>query len=235
MDNNKKISIEVSDDLRDTPIRVAYVKSHSSIAVERQRDEEVMTFPHLIIREALLFQLLLIVMVIWSLFIDAPLEGIANPEFSPNPSKAPWYFLGLQELLHFFPPIVAGVLLPALVIIALIVIPYFSINWDRSSMWEGNIRKKFFRLSIFVIVFNIPFVIYKAAPLYVCSIIIYSFMILPLVFRGKNGFMRRISRLGLADWIMSWFLLVTTVLILIGVFFRGPEWRWIWPWIDGIY
>ena len=51
---------------------------------------------------------------------DAPLEELANPLQTPNPAKAPWYFLGLQELLHYFPPVVAGVLIPALVVLALI-------------------------------------------------------------------------------------------------------------------
>ncbi len=63
-----------------------------------------------------------------SLFWDAPLEGLADPMQTPNPAKAPWYFLGLQELLHYFPPVVGGVLIPTLVVIALIVIPYFNVN-----------------------------------------------------------------------------------------------------------
>ena len=68
--------------------------------------------PHVILREAIAFQLLTIVLVLMALFWDAPLEQLANPFLTPNPAKAPWYFLGLQELLHYFPPIVAGVLIP---------------------------------------------------------------------------------------------------------------------------
>ena len=71
-----------------------------------------MTYPHLLVRKAIVFEVLIIAMVIVALFWDAPLEQLANPLLTPNPAKAPWYFLGLQELLHFFPPFVAGILIP---------------------------------------------------------------------------------------------------------------------------
>src|SRR5436305_7544728 len=67
-------------------------------------------------------------MFIWSLGLDAPLEMFANPAKSPNPAKAPWYFVGLQELLVYFDPWIAGVLLPGLIIIGLIAIPYIDTN-----------------------------------------------------------------------------------------------------------
>jgi hypothetical protein len=65
---------------------------------------------------------LVVIALIW----NAPLESLADPTHTPNPAKAPWYFLGLQELLHYFPPVVPGVLIPGLVMMALIVIPYFN-------------------------------------------------------------------------------------------------------------
>src|SRR5204862_6125727 len=77
---------------------------------------------------------------ICAILFDAPLEGIANPLETPNPAKAPWYFLGLQELLHYFPPIVAGVLLPGLVVLALVVIPYARVNLTAGPFWAGNGR-----------------------------------------------------------------------------------------------
>src|SRR5207244_7321963 len=76
-----------------------------------------------------------IAMVIVALVWDAPLERLANPLLTPNPAKAPWYFLGLQELLHFFPPFVAGILIPTLVVIALVVIPYFNVNIEGEAIW----------------------------------------------------------------------------------------------------
>ena len=88
------------------------------------------------IREAIAFQVLVIAMVLVALFWDAPLEQLANPLLTPNPAKAPWYFLGLQELLHFFPPFVAGILIPTLVVIALVVIPYFNVNIEAGPIWS---------------------------------------------------------------------------------------------------
>jgi hypothetical protein len=65
---------------------------------------------------------------LWSITIDAPLEEPANPTRTPNPSKAPWYFLGLQEMLVYFDPWNAGVVLPSLIIVGLMVIPFIDIN-----------------------------------------------------------------------------------------------------------
>ena len=73
-----------------------------------------------------------------ALFWDAPLEQLANPLLTPNPAKAPWYFLGLQELLHYFPPLVAGIIIPTLVIVALVVIPYFNVNVQGQPLWATN-------------------------------------------------------------------------------------------------
>ncbi len=235
MNDDHPVKVEFGDDAQVTQTRVAYVKGDTSIAVERERDEEVMTFPHLIVREVLLFEILLIALVLCSFLFDAPLESIANPEHSPNPAKAPWYFLGLQELLHYFPPVVAGVVLPTLVVVALVVIPYFRINLARESFWTGDVRKKFTILSAVVLPMNIPFVVSGAVPIYSCSAIIYSLMVLPVFLPRGRGILERFRQCALADWIMIWFILVGTVLTVIGVFFRGPEWRWIWPWIDGIY
>jgi quinol-cytochrome oxidoreductase complex cytochrome b subunit len=102
----------------------------------------VQTFPEVLFRAALAIELLAIVLVVFSLFFNAPLEGIADPTHTPNPAKAPWYFLGLQELLHYFPPVVAGVLVPTLLIIALIVIPYFNINIEANGLFLKDRTKR---------------------------------------------------------------------------------------------
>ena len=91
-----------------------------------------------------------------ALFWDAPLEQLANPLLTPNPAKAPWYFLGLQELLHYFPPLVAGVLLPTLVVLALVVIPYFDVNIEGEPLWAHRSRR---RLQIYVGIFASLFVL----------------------------------------------------------------------------
>ena len=122
-------------DSRKTPVRVAFVTRRKSPHVKVQDDDYVMTFPEALFRGAVAVEILALLLVLFSLFWNAPLEGLADPLETPNPAKAPWYFLGLQELLHYFPPVVAGVLIPTLVLMALIVIPYFKINVEAEVLW----------------------------------------------------------------------------------------------------
>ncbi len=91
-------------------------------------DDKIHTWPHLVRAEFLCAVLVMVFMIAWALMFDAPLEEPANPSRTPNPSKAPWYFLGLQEMLVFFDPWHAGVVLPSLIIVGLMVIPYIDIN-----------------------------------------------------------------------------------------------------------
>ncbi|HZS39425.1 MAG TPA: cytochrome C [Polyangia bacterium] len=86
------------------------------------------TWPYLVRLEFLTSLIVMTVMTAWSIAIDAPLEEPANPNKTPNPSKAPWYFLGLQEMLVYFDPWMAGVVLPSLIIVGLMVIPYIDFN-----------------------------------------------------------------------------------------------------------
>lgn len=89
-----------------------------------EASEKVLVFPYLIFIEFVVALFYAIGLVVWSLFLKAPLEEPANPTISPNPSKAPWYFLGLQEMLVYYDPWIAGVLLPTLIILGLCVVPY---------------------------------------------------------------------------------------------------------------
>ena len=103
------------NDARDTP-------------VEAEMADKVQVWPYLVRVEFLTSIAVMLFLTIWSIGIDAPLEEPANPALTPNPSKAPWYFLGLQELLVYFDPWIAGVVLPTLIIFGLIAIPYIDIN-----------------------------------------------------------------------------------------------------------
>ena len=100
---------------------------------KEESDQKVLVFPYLIFIEFVVALFYSIMLVIWSIALKAPLEDPANPTISPNPSKAPWYFLGLQELLVYFDPWIAGVLLPTLIIVGLSAIPYL----DRSPKGSG--------------------------------------------------------------------------------------------------
>jgi hypothetical protein len=91
-------------------------------------EDRIFTWPDLVFSEFICMVLLTVGMVIWSIVLKAPLEEPANPALAPNPSKAPWYFLGLQEMLVYFDPWLAGVLLPGLIIVGLMAIPYIDTN-----------------------------------------------------------------------------------------------------------
>jgi hypothetical protein len=91
-------------------------------------DDKIHTWPHLVRTEFLVALFVIVVLTVWSITIDAPLEEPANPTRTPNPSKAPWYFLGLQEMLVYFDPWNAGVVLPSMIIVGLMVIPFIDIN-----------------------------------------------------------------------------------------------------------
>src|SRR5579859_1256772 len=90
--------------------------------------KEVHVWPFLLRIELLATIIVTVILMVWSITLNAPLEEPANPTLTMNPSKAPWYFLGLQEMLVYFDPWIAGVVLPTLVIVGLMAIPYIDTN-----------------------------------------------------------------------------------------------------------
>jgi hypothetical protein len=232
MTKKEEFEIEISSDSKAAIQRLAIVPKKTPVKYEQEKPEEnlVMTFPNLIIREIICFQIVVIVLSIISLFFNAPLEELANPQNTPNPAKAPWYFLGLQELLHTFPPVVAGVLMPLLVVIALIIIPYFDINIKRAGLWNKNPEKTLLVFSSVVFVFLIIMFLFDAFSILVPTLLIYILAVSPYLIKKRNAFINNIASLSLAGWIMTWFVSVTVILIIIGTYFRGPGWSWVWPW-----
>ena len=109
--------------------------------IKRPVDDKVHTWPHLVRGEFLVTIFVVVVLVLWALLLDAPLEEPANPTRTPNPSKAPWYFLGLQEMLVYFDPWNAGVVLPTFIIIGLMVIPFIDINPAGNGYYTYKDRK----------------------------------------------------------------------------------------------
>ena len=108
--------------------RKARINDRRDAPVEAAMADKVQVWPYLVRVEFLTSIAVMIILTVWSIGIDAPLEEPANPALTPNPSKAPWYFLGLQELLTMFHPMVAGVLLPGMVLMVLILAPYVDKN-----------------------------------------------------------------------------------------------------------
>ena len=153
------------------------VKGTSPI-VENEPEDTIFTWPHLFYIEFIAILVVVAIMLFLSIYVGAPLEAEASRDTTPNPMKAPWYFVGLQELLVFFDPWIAGVVLPVLIIIGLMLIPFLDINIKGKGYYTFSERK-----------FAVP---------------VYSF--------------------GMALWL---------VLIVIGLWFRGLDWNWYWPWENG--
>lgn len=147
------------------------VKSGSIQDVKATPQDKVHVWPHLLVVEFVAALAGTAFTLVFSIFVNAPLLELANFNQTPNPSKAPWYFLGLQELLKWFHPMVAGVLLPGMGLVGLILAPYS----DRNPSNKPEDRK--FAISLFTI-----------------------------------------------------FLMYWAVLVLIGTFFRGPGFNFIFPW-----
>jgi quinol-cytochrome oxidoreductase complex cytochrome b subunit len=116
---------------------LAYVKQESMVRVDKRPDETVLTWPHLLRAEFLMMSLITVLLIVTSVFIQAPLEEMANAGNTPHVAKAPWYFLGLQELLSYFNATVVGVLFPPIYFIGLMAIAYI----DRSPYKAARDRK----------------------------------------------------------------------------------------------
>ena len=144
--------------------------------VEREQGDRVNVWPHLLIEEFIAMAVLFAGLVVFSTVINAPLREVANPNLTPNPSKAPWYFLGLQELLRYFHPLVAGIVIPTFILVGLAAAPYI----DRNPSVKPGDRK--IALTMFTILF-----------------------------------------------------MFGSILTIIGSFFRGPGYNWVWPWAQGVF
>ena len=103
---------------------LALVKQDAVVRVQKEPDDTVMTWPHLLTIEFMAAALVSVLLLAMGLFMNAPLEDLANGNVTPAVAKAPWYFLGLQELLAYFHPTVAGVLAPTFVLVGAALIPF---------------------------------------------------------------------------------------------------------------
>ena len=109
--------------------------------VEKEESDRVWVWPDLVYTELIALIVCTALLVVWSILLDAPIEQPANPANTPNPSKAPWYFLGLQEMLVYFDPWLAGVVLPSLIVVGLMAIPYIDTNPKGNGYYTFNERK----------------------------------------------------------------------------------------------
>jgi hypothetical protein len=113
---------------------LALVKQDAVVRVQKEPDDTVLTWPHLLSIEFFAAAMMSIFLLLMGVFVNAPLEELANPNLTPAVAKAPWYLVGIQELLAYFHPTVAGVLPIAFIIVGLAVIPYV----DRGPRGDGG-------------------------------------------------------------------------------------------------
>jgi uncharacterized membrane protein len=122
-----------------------------------KKTKNVFTWPNLVAIEFLAAILMIIILLVYSYYVDAPLRELANPGEPENPAKAPWYFLGLQEILVYFDPWYAGVVLPSIIIVGLMAIPYIDVNPKGSGGYCFRERK--FAVTVFLFGFIFWFVL----------------------------------------------------------------------------
>ncbi|HEY2171456.1 MAG TPA: hypothetical protein VGJ30_17655 [Candidatus Angelobacter sp.] len=232
MSDQKDFTAGMDSNAKKSPRRVVFVTRRTSAQVKVTDEDQIQTYPEILFRAVVAIEVLTIALVLIALKFNAPLEGLADPTHTPNPAKAPWYFLGLQELLHYFPPVVAGVLAPTLVVIALVVIPYFNINVEAEGLFLKQRQKRlpvFYAVVLGLSVFLLIFHVYVAL---VPTLIVAAFMLVaanssPL---SASAFRSYLASKPLSYWIMTWFLFELVTLTAIGTFFRGPGWSWVLPW-----
>ena len=113
---------------------LALVKQDAVVRVQKEPDDTVMTWPHLLSIEFFAAAMMSIFLILMGVFINAPLEELANPNVTPAVAKAPWYLVGVQEMLAYFHPVVAGVLAPAFILVGAALVPYI----DRGPRGDGG-------------------------------------------------------------------------------------------------
>jgi quinol-cytochrome oxidoreductase complex cytochrome b subunit len=207
--------------------------------------ERVTTIPHLVRQELLWAVSWLAILILWAMLIQAPLEGIANPLVSPNPAKAPWYFMGLQELLLHFHPVVGAIIIPALGLGALAVLPFFDINPETVGVYFRSFRGRALALLAAGLALLITpawvvldeFVIdwptwLVGWPSFISNGLVPLAFVLLGLFSLDEG-LRRWFRADSEERVLFVFVFLTTsilILTLVGLYFRGSGMMLVWPW-----
>jgi quinol-cytochrome oxidoreductase complex cytochrome b subunit len=210
-------------------------------AVDKDVEHEVLSWPNLLIAEAAVFMLFFAGVVVYSFFIDAPLKELANPMIPENPAKAPWYFLGLQELLSYS-AFMGGVGLPALALLGLALIPYLDREQQHVGIWFSNQQGKKAALQSLVVgslvlIGLLAFVInfgwfrnwWPNVPQLLITLINpgniwVGFMIGWSIFVIKKTGSTRTGAIALFTLFLVSFLILTYV----GTELRGPNWGFYW-------
>ncbi|NOY99198.1 MAG: cytochrome bc complex cytochrome b subunit [Chloroflexi bacterium] len=212
---------------------------------EKVKLERVTTIPHLVRRELVYALVWLAAILVWAMLVPAPLEGIANPDLSPNPAKAPWYFLGLQELLLHFHPLVGAIIIPAAFFIGLALLPFYDVAAENVGVYFRSHRGR----SLTVLATGLSLV---STPLWVAldefvlhwadwlpawpSLVSNGLVPLAVVALGlilmdewvKDSFKATVEERVL--FLFTFLFVAIFILTIIGIFFRGPGMSLYWPW-----
>ncbi|MDT8306450.1 MAG: cytochrome b N-terminal domain-containing protein [Anaerolineae bacterium] len=202
-----------------------------------ERVEKSMTMTDLVRPEAVMATVAIAALTIWSMAVAAPLEPLANPAVSPNPAKAPWYFMGIQELLLHFHPLVGAIILPAVVLFVLAALPYLDTDMDAVGIYFRSRRGRWLSLFSFLwgVLITLIYVIVDEffldwAALFpgLPSLIANGLVPFALLWLGIIGYFeltRRATRATRCEAILATFVLMLAgfiTLTVVGVFFRGP-------------
>ena len=221
---------------------MALSRSTTPIVGTQTPEEEVTAWPHLTFRLLVLFVGTLATITAISLLFDAPLEEIANPIHPPNPSKAPWYFLGLQELVSYS-ALVGGVIVPGLAVLGLMVIPFIDHTPAGEGVWFSSLEGKKIAWKSFVggalsvpilMILNAQFgirVLWAKSPQFMADLVNPATILLVGIAIYSSSIVRKTGsrRLG-AISLFSSFLGALIILTIVGTFFRGANWAFILPW-----
>lgn len=223
------------------------IRKAGGVVVAESKKDGTMTdvYPSLISREFVVATVLLAILLVLSVFFDAPLQEKANPSVCPNPAKAPWYFMGLQELLIHFHPVVAVFIFPLFILVAAIWLPFIKLDDRNQGIWflsEKGIytAKLSAAAAIFITIafilsgelFPDPEQVFSTVPSFVTKgIVPLIFMLLTIwVFLQ---FLRGRFRINRSEFVQSIIIILIvsySVLSLTGIFFRGEGMRLMWPW-----
>ncbi|MCB9459232.1 MAG: cytochrome b N-terminal domain-containing protein [Anaerolineaceae bacterium] len=210
-----------------------------------ERLEKVPTLPHLVSIEFVFALVMMALLVAWAAWINAPLEAAADPNHSPNPAKAAWYFMGIQELLLHFHPVIGAIIIPALGLGALIAFPYLKFDSDTEGIWFGSRRgRRMAWFAALVALIGTPllvildeYVIDFPALLPTLPTLISNgvlpLLILLVAFLMFGAAMKALFRANRDETRQALFVLLVVafvVLTVIGVAFRGEGMALMWPW-----
>lgn len=190
--------------------------------------------PHLIVREVATTLLVLAAILLISIFFNAPLAEQANPGLSPNPTKAPWYFMGLQELLMHFHPVFAVLVIPLLTLVAVFALPWIDPSMDNSGVWFRSTRGRHTALMavLIAVIATVGAVLFdefyigagEASPPTLLWSGLLPFITITVICAGFYGLMKKAFAASQSEAIQALFTLLLAsfvVLTIIGIWFRG--------------